>query len=112
MAARSDDVSVVLITCPTVTVAKRLARGMVRAHLAACVNVVAGVQSYFWWQGRVDHAKERLLIVKTVSRQLPALRRYITQHHPYTVPELIAVPVRSGLPAYLTWVRSSCTIAR
>ena len=99
---------VVLITCPSKPVALKLARWMIRGHAAACVNVLGPAESIFWWQGRVDHAREYLLIVKTARQNLPALRRGLTARHPYTVPELVALPISDGLPAYLDWVRSSC----
>ena len=98
---------VVLITCPAGPVAQRLAQRLIREHAAACVNIIARVDSYFWWQGKVDYAKERLLIVKTTFTAVTHIRQLLKRHHPYTVPELVALPIRAGLPAYLHWVRAS-----
>ena len=81
---------------------------MVRAHAAACVNLLGPAESLFWWQGRIERAREQLLIAKTTFRRLPALRRLLKRHHPYSVPELVALPIRDGLPDYLQWVRASC----
>ena len=105
---RSRACYVVLITCPTGRVATRLARLMVRQHVAACVNILSHVRSHFWWQGKVTYASEQPLVVKTTAAKITPLRQLLKQHHPYTVPELVALPIRAGLPAYLDWVRASC----
>ena len=99
---------VCLVTCPTQRVSRTLAREMVRAHAAACVNILGPAESLFWWQGRLDRAREYVLIIKTTRRQIAALRRMLKQHHPYTVPELVALPISDGLPTYLRWIRASC----
>lgn len=109
MAARAArGLCVVFITCPTKAVAQRLARTMVRRHSAACVNILGPAESLFWWQGTVDRAREWLLVVKLTRRRLPAVKQLLTQQHPYTVPELVALPISDGLPAYLSWVHASC----
>lgn len=100
-------VLVVLVTVPTPAVARRLARMLVRRRLAACVNIVPGVTSLFTWQGKVDQAREVLLIIKTTAVRFPALRRALQAQHPYDVPEIIALPVAAGAAAYLRWVRTS-----
>ena len=103
---------VVLVTCPTLPQARRLANAVVRKRLAACVNCVPGVESLFWWGGKVDRAREALLIMKTTSRRFPQLQRAIRSLHPYQVPEILAVPVSSGSPPYLAWVASSVSASR
>lgn len=99
---------VALVTCPSKTVAQRLAQWMVRSHGAACVNMLGPATSFFWWQGEMDRAREYLLIIKTTRNKLPALRRGLQARHPYTVPEFVVFPVSDGLPSYLRWVRLSC----
>lgn len=81
-----------------------LARALVDERLCACVNVLAGVRSYFRWEGRVDAADELLLVAKTTAAAAPALRARIAALHPYEVPEALELAVGDGLPAYLRWL--------
>ncbi len=105
--ARSSAV-VLLCTTPTPATAHRMARRLVLSHLAACVSCVPGARSYFWWQGRLDQARETLMIIKTTRRRLAATMRAISALHPYTVPELIALPIVAGSRPYLTWLQRAC----
>ena len=98
---------VVFVTCPNRRHAQRLANSVVRHHLAACVNILANVQSLFWWEGRVDRAQETLLIIKTTAARFEALRRSVCALHPYDVPEIIAVPIRKAHRPYLRWIGAS-----
>ena len=103
---------VVLITCPSHTVARTLARWMIAGHHAACVNILGPAESLYWWKGRVERAQEYLLIVKTTRRNLPTLERGLIKRHPYTVPECIALPIAAGLRPYLAWLHASCHQSR
>ena len=103
----ADAIRVVLVTCPNARSARRIAAELVTRRLAACVNVIPGVESVFWWRGKVEHAREALLVIKTPSRLTDRLRRAVLALHPYEVPEVIALPVTSGHPPYLRWVRAS-----
>ncbi|HET9049921.1 MAG TPA: divalent-cation tolerance protein CutA [Chiayiivirga sp.] len=94
----------VLCTCPNTEVAHTLARTLVDERLAACVNVVPAVQSVYRWQGAVQVDDEVLLLIKTVSAQLKSLQERIQSLHPYELPEVVAVDIDSGLPAYLDWL--------
>lgn len=98
---------VVLVTCPSGSVARRLATSMVKQRLAACVNIVPRLQSVFRWRGKVEQATEALLIIKTTARRFPALARGIRAGHPYDVPEIIALPITQGSAPYLAWVANS-----
>lgn len=99
---------VVFVTCPNRRFAQRLAKTLVQQRLAACVNLLPdAVQSWFWWQGRVDRAQETLLIIKTTARRFAALRRAVCAAHPYDVPEVIAVPIQRAHQPYLTWIEAS-----
>lgn len=91
-------------TCPDTHSAELLARTLVDERLAACVNVLPGVRSIYRWEGAVENAEEVLLLIKTTGERLPALAARLSQLHPYDLPELLAVPVAAGLPAYLHWV--------
>ncbi len=100
----SSKVIVVLVTCPTRAVARRLADQLVDRRLAACVNILPGFESVFWWQGKADRCRETLLVIKTTAKGFERLRRAVIQLHPYDVPEVIALPVTAAHPAYLEWV--------
>ncbi len=95
---------VVLITSPRGRKADTLAKGLVAARLAACVNVVPGVVSHYRWKGRMLRDAECLLIAKTSAAKLPALKRWIASHHPYTVPEVLALKIADGSKPYLQWL--------
>ena len=96
---------VVLITAPRGKKAETLAQGLVSERLAACVSVLPQVVSHYRWQGRLCRDAESLLIVKTSAAKWTALRRWIATHHPYSVPEVIALPVVAGSKTYLEWLR-------
>jgi len=81
---------------------------LVARHLAACVSCLRGAESYFWWRGRTDHARETVLFIKTTRGRLASAMRFLKASHPYTVPELIAVPIVAGDAAYLAWLREAC----
>lgn len=94
----------VLCTCPDHALAERLARSLVEARLAACVNVLPRLESIYRWQGQVETAEEWLLLIKARAADYPALERHIRDLHPYQVPEVIALPIVQGLAAYLAWI--------
>jgi periplasmic divalent cation tolerance protein len=98
------DALLALCTCPDEATAARIARVLVDERLAACVNRLPGVHSTYRWQGMVQEDAEVLLLIKTTRARLPALRERLPALHPYELPELIAVEVAGGLPAYLDWV--------
>lgn len=98
---------VVLVTCPNRTVARRLGRELVRRRLAACVNLLPGVESVFRWRGKIDQSREVLLLIKTTRAGLARLTRAVVTLHPYDLPEVIALPLAAGHPPYLRWVSSS-----
>jgi len=84
--------------------AHELAASLVEERLAACVQVVGPVRSTYRWDGAVETATEWLLLVKTTADRFPGLRAAVVARHPYDVPELVAVPITDGLPAYLEWI--------
>lgn len=96
---------VVLVTAPPRS-ARRLARALVDRRLAACVNLVPGVGSVYRWKGRVEEARETLLVIKTAAPRVGALLAAVRELHPHDCPEAIALPVTAGLEAYLDWVRA------
>ena len=98
------EVRVVLITAPRGDVALRIAHALIDNHLAACVNVVPGITSVYRWEGKVCEEGEDLLIAKTTVERVDALIGHVRSIHPYTVPEVIALPVEGGSETYLRWV--------
>ena len=95
---------VVLMTAPRGRKAELLAKGLVAERLAACVNVVPGVISHYRWRGKACRDAECLLVAKTSAAKLPALKRWVASHHPYTVPEALALKVVDGAKPYLRWL--------
>jgi len=107
-----SDLQLVFTTAPDPLVAEAIARALVESQLAACVSLLPGVTSVYRWQGQVETAREVQLLIKTRSANFDALQEQITRLHPYALPELVAVPIDGGLPAYLDWVRFGATPPR
>jgi periplasmic divalent cation tolerance protein len=102
------DKIVVMVTCGSQAEAKKIARAVVDARLAACANVLGGpVQSIYRWKGRVENAKEVLVLVKSTRKRFAALEREIRRLHSYDTPEIIAVAIAEGSRAYLRWIEES-----
>lgn len=99
---------VVLVTCKSPAEARRMALALVSKRLAACGNInSAPVTSIYRWNGRVERAKETLLILKSTSGAFPALEKEIRRLHSYQIPEIIALPVVSGSKPYLAWIQEN-----
>jgi periplasmic divalent cation tolerance protein len=94
----------VLTTLPDSASADAIATHLVAARLAACVNILAPCRSVYRWNGQLEEASEIPLLIKTKSECYAALEQAIREKHPYELPEIIAVPIQRGLPAYLAWV--------
>jgi periplasmic divalent cation tolerance protein len=94
----------VLTNCPDAETAGRIARALVEARLAACVNQLGPAHSTYRWRGAVEEASEITLLIKTTRQRYPALQAQLRQLHPYEVPEILAIPLESGFPDYLSWV--------
>ncbi|HYL68073.1 MAG TPA: divalent-cation tolerance protein CutA [Candidatus Limnocylindria bacterium] len=107
------DKIVVLVTCGSAKEARRIAHSLVEQKLAACVNVFeAPVRSIYRWKGRVESAKESLLIIKSSRKRFTALQNRIKQIHSYDVPEIIALPIERGSRDYLKWLDESTRPSR
>jgi len=100
---------VIFITAPNRREANRIARELLKHKLAACVNIIGNVGSLFRWQGKIDSAKETLLIIKSRRALLNKLIKQVKSIHSYEVPEIIALPIIGGDKKYLKWI-SECTI--
>ena len=94
----------VLTNCPDEATANAIALALVEEKLAACVNILPRVQSVYRWQGAVESASEIPLLIKSTVGRYAELEAAIRARHPYEVPEIIALPITQGLPAYLNWV--------
>jgi periplasmic divalent cation tolerance protein len=102
------DKIVVLVTCGSRKEGRRIARALVEARLAACVNVVqTPVESIYRWKGNVESAKEVLLVVKSSRARFAALEKAVKRLHSYDVPEIIALPIEKGSRDYLGWLAES-----
>ena len=105
------DALVVLTNLPDAASAQALASRLVELRLAACVNILAPCRSVYRWQGAVEDAEEVPLLIKTTAERYAALEAEIRNRHPYELPEIVAVPLVRGLPAYLEWVAAETTPA-
>lgn len=98
---------VVLVTAPHRAASQKLSRLLVERKLAACVNILPGVSSRYWWKGKIVTAPEELLIIKTEKSKWSLLSKTIRENHPYEVCEILQVPVTRGNQAYLKWITES-----
>ena len=98
------EILLVLTNCPDEETANSIALAVIEAQLAACVNILPRIQSIYRWQGVVESATEIPLFIKSTAANYPALEKLIAGLHPYETPEIIALPISQGLPAYLNWV--------
>ena len=107
MKAREQN-RVVLVTCGTLSESRKIARGVVQRRLAACVNVLQSpMNSYYTWKGKLEVAREFLLVMKTSSKRLAELEKEVKRLHSYEAPEFIALLVAAGSKDYLAWLESS-----
>ena len=98
---------IAIITCPSQKEAERVKGILLVSRLAACVNIIQGVDSFFRWQGRIDSASEVMLLAKTTRAKFKEVIARVAEVHPYDVPEIIAVPVLDGNKPYLDWIDDS-----
>src|SRR5688500_802484 len=94
----------VLTNLPDRAAAERIAEALIGQQLAACVNILAPCRSVYRWKGALQHDEEHPVLIKTTAERYAALEQALRAAHPYELPEIIAVPIERGLPAYLAWV--------
>src|SRR3989344_6530376 len=97
----------VFVTASSPQEAKTIAQAVLRAKLAACVNIVPKISSSYWWKGKIETASESLLIIKTKNALIRKLIHKVKAVHSYAVPEVIALPIQEGNPDYLKWIGES-----
>ena len=102
--AKDIGVYVVMVTTPNQEEASRIAGQVVESRQAACATVIPAVESTYWWEGKLVKDREAMVLFKTTADKFSALQDMIKRIHPYDVPEIIALPVKDGLPQYLEWV--------
>ena len=99
------DLVQVLVTCPSEENATTIAHVLIHNRLAACVQILGPIKSFFRWNGKVDEVLEWQCVIKTRRACFLPLQKLVLENHPYEIPELIAVPIVEGSEAYLAWVR-------
>ena len=103
---------IIISTCPDSAVAEQLAGRLVDAQLAACVNIIPDVRSIYVWNDERQSDNEVILLIKAPESAYPAIENLIHEHHPYELPEIIAVNINSGLPEYLAWLGEQTAAGR
>jgi len=96
---------VVFVTTPNKKEAKKITSLLLDRHIIACANIIENIDSYFWWNGKKNRAKECLLIAKTTKSSFKKLIVLVKDIHPYDVPEIIAIPILTGYLPYLDWLK-------
>lgn len=104
--AASHEYSACVTTVSTDEAARKLARSLIEARLAACINIIPGVRSIYEWQSAIQEDNELILMIKTRREHVPQLIEFVKKNHSYEVPELIELPINSGNPDYLSWIDS------
>jgi len=103
----SRTIRVVLVTCGSLQEGRRIAREVVAHRLAACVNVILSpIESHYTWKGKVESAREYLLVMKTAGKRLAELEKEVKRLHSYDVPEFLVLPVAGGSKEYLNWLNA------
>lgn len=103
----TDDYIMVLTTCNSSETSSLIAEALIGNKIAACVNIIKGVESVYQWQGKIEHDKEILLIIKTRESLFSQVEQTIQGLHSYELPEIIAVPIKTGEKNYLNWIQSA-----
>lgn len=99
-----ENIRVVFVSLPR-DEANKLAKSLVENRLAACINIVPKIESYYWWDNKVEHDEEALLIIKTTQQRFDELCAWVVENHPYDLPEVISLPLSDGLSDYIEWVK-------
>jgi len=98
----------VLITVPDKKTGTELSEKLLTARLAACVTVMDGASSAYWWEGKIQHDAEAVMIVKTRAELVPDLIYLVRHNHPYTLPEVISFNINQSYPEFLNWLGANC----
>ncbi len=112
MKTAHSDIVIALTTTDSQESADKIADFLVREHVVACVNILPGVKSVYFWQGKVVSDQEFLLVMKTTRARAETIKSRLSEIHHYDVPELVLLPVIDGLPAYLNWVEETVNLPK
>lgn len=104
----TDAFRIIYVTTPDIVFAETLARTVVEEKLAACANLLGGIRSFYWWDGQVQDEAECALILKAPQNTVEDLINRIRQMHPYQVPCIVSLPIETGNPDFLMWIKNSC----
>lgn len=100
--------AIALVTAPGLKTARILAKAALKERLAACANLVPGIESHYWWQGKIESSGEILIVFKTRKSKLEALEKLVMARHPYDTPEFLVLTLGKGSRKYLQWLTDSC----
>jgi len=106
---RGNPYVTVLVTAPDLETARALAKTALEGRWTACASLVPGLESHYWWQGKMETSAEVLILFKTTRKSVSALRACILKHHPYDTPEFVVLPITGGSRKYLDWIAASVT---
>ncbi|MBI4982548.1 MAG: divalent-cation tolerance protein CutA [Candidatus Omnitrophica bacterium] len=98
---------VVFVICSSEKEGRKITQELLKKKLVACVNILKNVESFFWWEAKIDQAKEVLLVIKSKKNKLNQITKVVKSLHSYTVPEIIALPIVGGNKDYLRWINES-----
>jgi len=104
-----EKIVLVLVTAPSMKAGRTIAHAALQTKLVACVNIIPQIESHYWWQGKIESAREVLLLLKTTNAKLAALERLILSKHPYQTPEFIALQISTINKNYAHWLVESVT---
>lgn len=103
----SGSSSVAFVTVPDDKIAKKLAKGIIEQKLAACVNIIPNIQSIYMWEGKINEDSEYLMMIKTRTSRIDELSKWVRDNHPYSVAEVITLPIENGNLPYMKWLSES-----
>jgi len=104
---KAANAAIVLVTAPSLKVARDLAAAALHARLVACANLIQGVESHYWWQGKLERGLETLILFKTTRSRLAPLEKLVLAKHPYDTPEFLVLQPTAGSERYLDWINDS-----
>jgi uncharacterized protein involved in tolerance to divalent cations len=104
---KTADLKIALVTAPELETARQLGKLVLEAKLAACVNLVPGIESHYWWQGKIDSGSEILMLIKTTEAKISQLEKLILKSHPYDTAEFVVISASEVTEKYFNWVLDS-----